>query len=177
VTGLDTHVLVRYLTEDDAVQSKRAADVITTATAKGDRCFISAVVLCEMAWVLRGAYRVSQTDLILTLDRILSTTQFVVGNKDVVRQALDAYRSGRADFADYVIEDRHLRQAPARTRRVSDHLSGAHASARQRLPTTIGLNPPKAMRFGLNGMSIGSPAAIISFMTRLLMAFRCAFDR
>jgi predicted nucleic-acid-binding protein len=107
VTGLDTNVLVRYLTEDDAVQSKRAADVITTATAKGDRCFVSAVVLCEMAWVLRGAYRVSQADLILTLDRILSTTQFVVGNKDVVRQALDAYRSGRADFADYVIGAMH----------------------------------------------------------------------
>ena len=107
MTGLDTNVLVRYLTEDDAVQSKRAADVITTATAKGDRCFISAVVLCELAWVLRGAYRVSQEDLILTLDRILSTTQFVVGNKDVVRQALDAYRGGRAEFADYVIGAMH----------------------------------------------------------------------
>lgn len=89
MTGLDANVLVRYLTEDDLVQSKRAADLITTATARGERCFISAIVLCELAWVLRGAYRISQVDLIVTLDRILATTQFVVGDKDAVRQALD----------------------------------------------------------------------------------------
>ena len=96
MTGLDTNVLVRYLTEDDPVQSRRAADLITTATTRGERCFVSAIVLCELAWVLRGAYGVSQSDLVLTLDRMLGTTQFVVGDKDVVRRAVDAYRGGRA---------------------------------------------------------------------------------
>jgi predicted nucleic-acid-binding protein len=108
VTGLDTNVLVRYLTEDDPVQSKRAADLIATATTRGERCFVSAIVLCELAWVLRGAYGVSQSDLVLTLDRMLGTTQFVIGDKDVVRRAVDAYRGGRADFADYVIGALHL---------------------------------------------------------------------
>ena len=108
MTGLDTNVLVRYLTEDDPVQSRRAADLITTATTRGERCFVSAIVLCELAWVLRGAYGVSQSDLVLTLDRMLGTTQFVVGDKDVVRRAVDAYRGGRADFADYVIGALHL---------------------------------------------------------------------
>jgi len=107
VNGLDTNVLARYLTEDEPVQSKRAADWIGTITARGERCFISAIVLCELAWVLRGAYRVSQADLILTLDRILGTTQFIVGDKDIVRRALDQYRAGRADFADYVIGALH----------------------------------------------------------------------
>jgi len=115
VTGLDTNVLVRYLTEDDPVQSKRAADLISSATTRGERCFISAIVLCELAWVLRGAYRVTQADLILTIDRILGTTQFVIGDKDVVRRALDGYRSGRADFADYVIGALHLDAGCRRT--------------------------------------------------------------
>ena len=107
MTGLDTNVLVRYLTEDDLVQSKRAADLISTVTARGGRCFISPVVLCELAWVLRGLYDVSQADLVTTLDHILGTTQFVVGDKDVIRRALEAYRTGKADFADYVIGALH----------------------------------------------------------------------
>ena len=115
MTGLDTNVLVRYLTEDDPVQSKRAADLSSSATTRGERCFISAIVLCELAWVLRGAYRVTQADLILTIDRILGTTQFVIGDKDVVRRALDGYRSGRADFADYVIGALHLDAGCRRT--------------------------------------------------------------
>ena len=125
MTGLDTNVLARYLTEDDPVQSKRAADVITTSTTRGERCFISAIVLCELAWVLRGAYRISQADIVMTLDRILGTTQFVVGDKDVVRRALDTYRTGRADFADYVIGALHLEAGCRKTvtfdRRLRSH--------------------------------------------------------
>ena len=49
VKGLDTNVLVRYLTEDDPVQARRAAAWIATTVARGDRCFISPIVLCELA--------------------------------------------------------------------------------------------------------------------------------
>ena len=101
--GLDTNVLVRYLTEDDPIQARRAAAFIATAVTRGERCFVSSMVLCELCWVLRAAYRVSKADLLLTLDRILATAQFVVGDKDVVRAALEAYRAGTADFADYFI--------------------------------------------------------------------------
>ena len=125
MNGLDTNVLARYLTEDEPVQSKRAADWIGTITARGERCFISAIVLCELAWVLRSAYRVSQADLILTLDRILGTTQFIVGDKDIVRRALDQYRAGRTDFADYVIgalhQDAGCRKTVTFDRRLRGH--------------------------------------------------------
>lgn len=101
--GLDTNVLVRYLTEDDPVQARRAAAWIATAVARGDKCFVSPVVLCELSWVLRAAYRISKADLLLTFDKLLSTSQFVTGDKDVIRAAVEAYRTGQADFADYVI--------------------------------------------------------------------------
>jgi predicted nucleic-acid-binding protein len=124
MTGLDTNVLVRYLTEDDPVQSRRAADLIATVTARGGRCYISAIVLCEMAWVLRGAYDVSKADLLTTLDRILATTQFVVGDKDVVRRGLEAYRSGKADFADYVIGALHASEGCSKTVTFDRRLKG-----------------------------------------------------
>lgn len=113
--GLDTNVLVRYLTEDDPVETRRASDLITTVTARGGKCFISAVVLCELAWVLRGAYDVSKADLLIALDQILATSQFVIGDKDVVRRAVDAYRRGRADFADYFIGGLHTQAGCGKT--------------------------------------------------------------
>jgi predicted nucleic-acid-binding protein len=107
VTGLDTNVLVRYLTQDDPVQSRTAAAAIRTTIARGDRCYVSAIVLCELSWVLRGAYKITKSDLLLTLDRLLSTVQFVIGDKDLVRAAIDNYRAGSADFADYIIAGLH----------------------------------------------------------------------
>jgi predicted nucleic-acid-binding protein len=126
VTGLDTNVLVRYLTEDDPVQARRAADLITTVTARGGKCFISAVVLCELTWVLRGAYDVSRNDVSIALDQILATSQFVVGDKDVVRRALEAYRHGRADFADYVIGALHAQAGCGKTVTFDRRLRQAH---------------------------------------------------
>ena len=43
-------------------------------------------------------------------------------------------------------------------------------------PCTIVLNPPKAIRPGTNGMSGGIVDFFISAITRLLTAFRWAFD-
>lgn len=115
MTGLDTNVLVRYLTEDDPAQARRAAACIGTVVARGEKCYISPVVLCELAWVLRGAYDVSKADLLLTLDRLLATTQFVIGDKDMVRRAVHAYRTGRADFADYIVGHLHRDAGCAKT--------------------------------------------------------------
>ena len=124
--GLDTNVLVRYLTEDDPAESRRASDLISTVTARGGKCFVSAVVLCELAWVLRGAYEVSKADLLITLEQILATSQFVVGDKDVVRRAVEAFQHGRADFADYVIGALHAQAGCGKTATFDRRLRQAH---------------------------------------------------
>ena len=82
-------------------------------------------MLCELAWVLRGAYDVSKADLLTTLDQILATSQFVIGDKDVVRRGLEAYRSGKADFADYVIGALHADAGCAKTVTFDRRLRGA----------------------------------------------------
>ncbi len=101
--GLDTNVLVRYLTEDDPPQAKRANALISGAVTRREQCVIGPVVLCELVWVLRDAYETSKADVVTTLDRIMATRQFAILDKDRVREALEAYRTGRADFADYLL--------------------------------------------------------------------------
>ncbi|HET7295450.1 MAG TPA: type II toxin-antitoxin system VapC family toxin [Vicinamibacteria bacterium] len=103
-------MLVRYLTQDDPAQARRANAFIAGEVASGARCFVGAVVLCELVWVLRGAYGLRKTELVRTLERILSTAQFEIGERDVALRALEDFRAGRGDFADYMI-GRQAREA------------------------------------------------------------------
>lgn len=101
--GLDTNVLVRYLTQDDPGQSRRANAIIAEATTRGEPCVIDLIVLCELVWVLREAYGLDRATVAATLEKVLDTAQLVVPQADLARRALADYRGGRGDFADYVI--------------------------------------------------------------------------
>ena len=113
--GLDTNVLVRYLTLDDPRQAKIATEVIEGATTAGEPLFVSTVVMCEVVWVLQGAYRIPK-ELVLergyrfdrahvehAIDALLRTAQLHFREKDLLLAALADYRGGSGDFADYVI--------------------------------------------------------------------------
>jgi predicted nucleic-acid-binding protein len=101
--GLDTNVLVRYLTQDDASQSRRANAVFERASAGGDRIHVDAVVLCELVWVLRTAYGHDRATVASTLAKLLEAAQLSIDDRDLVREAARRYSSGPGDFADYML--------------------------------------------------------------------------
>ncbi len=101
--GLDTNVLVRYLTQDHPEQSARANRLIESRCTRQDPGQIALIVLCELVWVLRGAYGYRKALVIETLDRILASRELEIENAHIAAAALSSYRKGPADFADYVI--------------------------------------------------------------------------
>lgn len=102
--GLDTNVLVRYLTADDPVQTPVARTLLETAEDRGERFHISTVALCELAWTLRGQpYRLDRSAIADVLERILGTSLFEVQERDLIRRSLAEYRRGKADFPDDLI--------------------------------------------------------------------------
>jgi predicted nucleic-acid-binding protein len=104
VRGLDTNVLLRVLTGDDPAQSPMASRLLADAEARGERFHVSTTVLCELVWALRGtAYRRGREDIVLALEALLASGLFEVQHRDLVRRALDDYRTGPGDFADYLI--------------------------------------------------------------------------
>jgi predicted nucleic-acid-binding protein len=105
VIALDTNVVVRYLVEDDAAQSARAAKRVATASQSGEPLFISATVLCEVAWVLVGAYKTPKAELVGVIRQLLRARQLELENKDALLRAVDAFEQGRGDLADYVIRE------------------------------------------------------------------------
>lgn len=105
--GLDTNVLVRYLTRDDPAQFARVATQLEGAADRGERFVISSVVLCELVWVLESAYGFGRDDIAGALDQILATAQFEVEHPDEARQALADFRATRADYSDALVGRLH----------------------------------------------------------------------
>lgn len=101
--GLDTNLLVRYLTLDDAAQSKQAARIIDTAIEAGEDLYLNHVVVCELTWVLSRAYGYAKDELVGVLERILAAGQFAFEDKDSLWRAIEAFRRSSADFADCLI--------------------------------------------------------------------------
>jgi predicted nucleic-acid-binding protein len=101
--GLDTNVLVRYLTQDDPKQSVLATREIEGAAARGEKLLLQPLVLCEMVWVLESAYHLPKADILKALERILRTAQFELADKEILWMALNDYRPGKGDFSDYYL--------------------------------------------------------------------------
>ena len=101
--GLDTNVLVRYLTRDDRAQYQKAAAFIEAAADRGEQLLVNTVVLCELEWVLGSAYTYSREEIARAIEQILATAQFEVERRDEARQALADFRTRKSDFSDALI--------------------------------------------------------------------------
>lgn len=101
--GLDTNLLVRYLTRDDAQQFAKVARLIERALEQEEQLLINAAVLCETTWVLETAYEYSRAEIADAIERILDTAQFEIERAHEARQALGDFRSTKAGFADALI--------------------------------------------------------------------------
>ncbi len=103
--AFDTNVLLRLYLNDDDLQHAAVKRVMTQATKQRQRVWISCPVLCELIWALRRIYQADKPTCLETLDRILQTPTFTVENAAAVRQAVQHYREGAGDFADYLIRE------------------------------------------------------------------------
>ena len=101
--ALDTNVIVRYLIYDEPEQARAAALEIERGATTETPFFLCSVVICELVWVLSGAYAYGRSEIGDTLESVLRTAQFRFDSKDQLWQALADYRHGSADFADYLI--------------------------------------------------------------------------
>jgi predicted nucleic-acid-binding protein len=101
--GLDTNILVRYLTQDDPDQSRTASKEIEKGLSAEHMFFIADIVMCELVWVLETAYRYDRREIVPVLENILRTKQFQFENKDLLWKSLVDYRNKKGDFADHLI--------------------------------------------------------------------------
>jgi predicted nucleic-acid-binding protein len=104
--GLDTNVLVRYLTQDDPVQSAQVNTVIEQLSTEQPGA-ISHIVLCELVWVLSRAYQYSREQVAEVIHAVLTCQEFQTERVDMAELAFLDYQQGNADFSDYLLARRH----------------------------------------------------------------------
>ena len=92
--SLDTNVLVRFFTNDERRQAKRARALI-----EGNDVFVAATVLLESEWVLRAAYGFTADQILDAFRKVLGLARVQVEAADKVEKAFSWYAAG-LDFAD-----------------------------------------------------------------------------
>lgn len=103
--GLDTNILIRYLTQDDPVQSRKASEIIERRLSAAHPGFVSVVTMAEAVWVLDRAYGLTDQEIAAAVERILQVEVLLVENEQEVFAAMVALRQGRGAFADALIAE------------------------------------------------------------------------
>jgi predicted nucleic-acid-binding protein len=103
MTGLDTNLVVRYLTHDDPAQTAAAVRLMDSLSADAPG-FLSLIVIVELVWVLEVSYRFRKNEIEQVLETLLRSKELVIERAEVVFQALRKFSASRADFADCLIE-------------------------------------------------------------------------
>jgi predicted nucleic-acid-binding protein len=101
--GLDTNILVRYLTQDDPIQSPKATEIIERRLSEENPGFVSIVAMVETVWVLDRAYLLDARAIADAIERLLQTDVLIVENEQEVFTAMIALKEGRGSFADAII--------------------------------------------------------------------------
>jgi predicted nucleic-acid-binding protein len=96
--AVDTNVLVRLVTRDDARQTASAEAFVT----KG--AWVSHLVLVETTWVLDSAFGLNHSQIAVAVEMLLNHRNLVIQEPEVVTAALAYYRKKpKLGFSDCMV--------------------------------------------------------------------------
>ncbi len=92
--AVDTNLIVRLLTNDDATQTRRAAALFSS-----EQIYLSKTVLLESERVLRFSYELPPNVILQALRKLVGLPNVVLEQQREIAEALDGFEQG-LDFAD-----------------------------------------------------------------------------
>jgi len=101
--GLDTNVLVRFLTHDDPAQTPVAIKLMRSLSPSSPG-FVSLVALAELTWVLASLYKLEKSEVELVVENLLRSDALVLEQSEIVWQALRKFKICNAGFSDCLLE-------------------------------------------------------------------------
>lgn len=101
--GLDTNVLVRFITHDDPVQTPVAIKLMRGLSPSSPG-FVSLVAIAELTWVLTSLYRLEKSEVELVVENLLRSDALVVERSEIVWQAFRKFKTCTAGFSDCLLE-------------------------------------------------------------------------
>jgi predicted nucleic-acid-binding protein len=103
VLGLDTNILVRYITNDDPKWSPIARQFIDSQCTLKNPGFVHPLVLAEIIWAIKKLDGYNKQKTIALVREFLDADNLIIGNAHQVELALENYRASSAGFTDCLI--------------------------------------------------------------------------
>jgi predicted nucleic-acid-binding protein len=101
--GLDTNVLVRYLTDDDHAQSQTVRHFFEKELTPSRPGFLSLVTLAETIWVLQSVFGAKSRDLLPILATLADDPRLAIQDVKALWLALESCEDGSLDLADALV--------------------------------------------------------------------------
>jgi predicted nucleic-acid-binding protein len=97
---VDTNILLRFLTNDDAVKANRVLLLLKRVEEGKEKIITSPLVIFELIFTLDKFYKVSRDDIAETVSAIIGLEGFAVEFKTVFISALKLFADKNISFAD-----------------------------------------------------------------------------
>lgn len=101
--AFDTNHLLHPVLDDETKQCARVRFLVESAKSTSEQIQLFDLVLLEACWVLQSVLGVDRDGWCHILNNLLQDPVFSFDSSSRVWKALERYRKGRADFADYLI--------------------------------------------------------------------------
>jgi len=113
--GLDTNILIRYLTQDDPVQSVKATEILEHRLTAKNPGFVSVVAMVETVRVLDRASGLTAQEIAIAVEHLLQVEVLAIENEQEIFTAMVSLKQGRGSFADALIAELGSRAGCTRT--------------------------------------------------------------
>ena len=78
---------------------------VWTSAAGGVLALVTAIVVCELVWVLTSCYDLSRSQVVEVLRNLQRARELALQSPDELARALTSFAAGKGDLADYLIRE------------------------------------------------------------------------
>lgn len=101
--GVDTNILVRFLVGDDKVQTEKVYAIFKKTETDRQKLFVPFIVVVELIWVLQSVYQITRSDIVDSINALLSMSILKVEQHLILQQWVVAAQTNKHDLADLLI--------------------------------------------------------------------------
>lgn len=101
--GLDTNILVRFVTLDEERQANAVLKLFEDTNKKGQQLFVPLIVVLELLWVLESGYDLSNDDMLMALERLSGLSVLKFEHDDCILALTEQGRHLKIDLSDLLI--------------------------------------------------------------------------
>ncbi len=101
--GIDTNILIRFLTGDDEQQAKTVYNIFKKAESEKSELFVSLLVVLELIWVLESVYNIPRAEILDSISNLILMPILKFEYQSILQQFTRSAQGNKYDISDLLI--------------------------------------------------------------------------